>query len=910
MAYNIVSAYDSNDKRSGPQIEQSMNGFYDIISGRKGDFDEGQREILAERFNEYKIMMAATDVCLANGYYTSADGKKTISYLTPSGNDLTTYGRSIRNQIAERRLKQILGVDPNGTPADFDFNVMIDRGATLAGTLADEDALGDPQFIEKYSDEFEKLGVSANEIEKHSNVSMFDDVKTFYPPERLTDDDVTRLESEYDAIVSSMYHDYRIYGDTPVAPYDNVNFGFNLKPVPFTDTPSLANAPMYMRQDDGLFVASDVESDFASVSYFSPKGMSNDYRNLLSTRVTMLTNEYMKNFDVHMTITDAQEVREAIAKSQNPDFGVNNQDYYHDAVENAFAYISEKYGVTEPDEFRDYIANSVSSSYIRSDDDADDLTPADMLYNETDLIRRSGMHVVDVFGTKQVGPTTVHVSETDTVHAYLSGNKSEQLRVLDEINPGYEEAVNDTGNPTRHNNLSMGVNGCLVTNDNNQVYVINNGEFKSPVADRDIQSDHVFVSEVANGERNLTEDYIAGPAITSNDNFGISRLRKYMSAEDYNKLRVGVNTNVIPESQLQEYYETQHLAISNAEAILNDLQSKGLEYSIIGDQRPDQLRAKLEDRDLSIRLVDLQHPQYVGRVFGNSTSTYVSIPGVKDRIDETTKGRHPEQFWRVYKGTTGNSFGSIEYGPTPEDVTKLLDYRLGYEVESPVDIHGKTHVIGERGKSYVTQKTPSTPQSKKAVANIENTNSSTISTTNDIVSYKTVNITSYNNDIPVRVVFSSRKESNNEDTINDTNIENPEYGYTELTRYLTEARENFRHQIFDEIENEDSEVVNLSKDVNVQSFQSQYLNYIEHPDAIMQGINPETGEIVEETTQDYIRRKRGIEENGVDTESYDAVDEAEAAKVFTREEKLEQVHAHYDMESKKMFGYIDEENPT
>ena len=907
MANNIVTAYDSSDKRSGAQIEQSMNGFYDIISGRTGDFDEGQREILAERFNEYKIMMAATDVCLANGYYISADGRKNIGYLNPAGTDLTSYGRAVRNQIAERRLKQILGVDPNGAPEDFDFNVMIDRGATLAGTLADEDALGDAQFIEKYSDELEKLGVNANEIEKHSNVSMFDDVKTFYPSDRLTDDDVTRLETEYDAIVSSMYHDYKIYGDEPIAPYDRVNLGFNLKPTSFTETPSLAGAPMYMRQDDGLYVASDVESDFGSVSYFSPKGMNENYKNLLSTRVTMLTNEYMKNFDKHMTITDAQELRAVIGESQNSNFGINNQDYYHDAVDKAFGYISEKYGVTESDEFRDYIANSVSGSYIASDDDATDLTPADMLYNESDLIRRSGLHVVDVFGTKQIGNATVQISETDTVHACLSGSKSEQLRLLDELNPGYEKAVNDTGNPTRHNTLSMGVNGVIV-NDANNVYVINNGEFKSPNADRDIQSEHIFVSDVANG-RELTSDYVAGPATSSNDRFGISRLRKYMPADDYNKLRVNLDTTPIPESQLQEYYEMQHSAMSNAEAILNELQSKGLEYSIIADQRTDQLRAKLDDRDLSIRIVDLQAPQYVGRAFGNSTSTYVSVPYQSDhstgRIDEEAKRRHPDQFWRVFKDA--RTFGNIEYAPTPEDVTKMLDYRLGYEVESPADVHGNTHVVGERGKSYITQKTPNS--AKKSVSIIEQLPSSTISATNDIAAYKTVNISLYDNDVAARVVFSSRKESNTEEKINDTNVENPEYGFVELTRYLTEARENFRHQVFDEIENDESDVVNLSKDVNVQSFQSQYLNYIEHPDAIMQGINPETGEIVEESTREYVMRKRNIEENGIDTESYDAGDETEVSKVFTREEKLEQVHAHYDMESKKMFGYIDEEDP-
>lgn len=159
------------------------------------------------------------------------------------------------------------------------------------------------------------------------------------------------------------------------------------------------------------------------------------------------------------------------------------------------------------------------------------------------------------------------------------------------------------------------------------------------------------------GAQQLTE---AGPAITLEDASGMSELMGRMSERDYAEVRQWVIDGGRTEDgryDRSQYMSEQGLA--RATAILDELADQGVDYKVVRDQNPGQIKAVIDGSKVSVRLTDRRSDEaYIGRVHENGVSTYYSTDHKAPGQNTTTR-----------------------YEPSPAEVVDLMRYAQGLEIQ-------------------------------------------------------------------------------------------------------------------------------------------------------------------------------------------------------------------------------------
>lgn len=142
---------------------------------------------------------------------------------------------------------------------------------------------------------------------------------------------------------------------------------------------------------------------------------------------------------------------------------------------------------------------------------------------------------------------------------------------------------------------------------------------------------------------------------------GLSRLRPYMSDLDYLKVRSNITASHVVDPQNPDivmYASERDLTV--AEQLLQYLQDNGYTYSVEPDLRPGQMKAKVKGTNIDVRIMDVAHPEYVGRVYDNGAQIYV---GYRTKYNAANKS-------------------SEKYIPTSSDCLAVLKYALGQNVSN------------------------------------------------------------------------------------------------------------------------------------------------------------------------------------------------------------------------------------
>jgi hypothetical protein len=152
----------------------------------------------------------------------------------------------------------------------------------------------------------------------------------------------------------------------------------------------------------------------------------------------------------------------------------------------------------------------------------------------------------------------------------------------------------------------------------------------------------------------------AGMAFTFDDLSGLSELMGYMSEREYNSVRDWVVSGAFDgrgSYDASKYMSSA--ALARSVALLEELHSQGVPYTISKDRKQGQIKAQITGTRLDIRLTDTsENEQYVGRVYDDGAMVYFTV-----------------------KGRRKASGPSESHNPSPQDCVKLLRYAQGRTVE-------------------------------------------------------------------------------------------------------------------------------------------------------------------------------------------------------------------------------------
>ncbi|MGW3197175.1 hypothetical protein ACWDBD_21805 [Streptomyces sp. NPDC001118] len=167
----------------------------------------------------------------------------------------------------------------------------------------------------------------------------------------------------------------------------------------------------------------------------------------------------------------------------------------------------------------------------------------------------------------------------------------------------------------------------------------------------------------------------AGRAMTNDDAAGLTALMDKMSQQEYDQVREWVidggrdpQANRVDRNRFMS-----RRAVARSAALLEELKAQGVSYEVMRDREPGQIKAKIAQTGMEIRLTDTRQEEYAGaRIYDNGTvlrySTNYRVPG-----------------------------GMAVYSPSPAEAVQLLRFAQGRRVER-TDLPG--HAAGEVGTTH------------------------------------------------------------------------------------------------------------------------------------------------------------------------------------------------------------------
>lgn len=164
----------------------------------------------------------------------------------------------------------------------------------------------------------------------------------------------------------------------------------------------------------------------------------------------------------------------------------------------------------------------------------------------------------------------------------------------------------------------------------------------------------------------------AGDAFSNDDASGMTELMGYMSEAEYRNVRDWVIDG--GRGQDGQIYPQRYMsadALERSTAILEELRSQGIGYTVSRDKNPGQIRAQIDGTKISVRLTEPRELEaFVGRVYDDGVSTYFST-NVKVEGSQKT----------------------VAYTPTPAEAVALLRLAQG----KPVKRSDGKGLVGETG---------------------------------------------------------------------------------------------------------------------------------------------------------------------------------------------------------------------
>lgn len=168
------------------------------------------------------------------------------------------------------------------------------------------------------------------------------------------------------------------------------------------------------------------------------------------------------------------------------------------------------------------------------------------------------------------------------------------------------------------------------------------------------------------------------PMFSDEDYSGLSRLKRFMTKADYDKVRGWVIAGIDTDNMTNDVINERAKALDKATIILSGLQDMGLDYSVSPDVNRGQITANITGTQVRVRVLDTpKNAKYIGKVYDN---------GSEVRFKST---------YAVRNETTGRP-EHLVYNPEPKECLDLVKFALGDKLDKQVD--GKT--VGANGTSY------------------------------------------------------------------------------------------------------------------------------------------------------------------------------------------------------------------
>lgn len=356
------------------------------------------------------------------------------------------------------------------------------------------------------------------------------------------------------------------------------------------------------------------------------------------------------------------------------------------------------------------------------------------------------------------------------------------------------------------------------------------------------------------------------PLFTYNDRTGLSQLRPYIGSDTINQYtEAQAGNRIIKNEVLPEQFQS----IRNAVAIFEELNKRGLHYTVEPDKSYGELRAVIDGKKMDVRVYDEANPNMVGRIYKEGVASYY-------KTDFYYKNEHAKVM------------------PTEQMCRDILAYNLGEQVESPYKNGDHTYIVGEQGPITVVNGNQCS-KLKKTYANkppVEY-NASYVSNNNTNAFYDVADYRIGNRSIQVPITIYSTKFSSLDKK--EIKFASPEEGKQYLVEKMLEANNNFKNRLLGENFGEPDEEGNIkfevpeSTDAKINALQKNYQIYFEHNDAVLR--------FPEETQEDFKARVNEVK---------NATPEAQliANTIFkiTPEQKIDEINEHYKHSAKTMFG--------
>lgn len=159
---------------------------------------------------------------------------------------------------------------------------------------------------------------------------------------------------------------------------------------------------------------------------------------------------------------------------------------------------------------------------------------------------------------------------------------------------------------------------------------------------------------------NPTEMKYVGRYHHADDVSGLSRLRPYMSDAEYKSIQPTIEHDGVQFSPE---------ALETSVAILQWLTDNGYSYTISNDTNPGQLKARIGNSKMDIRIMDVgKNEKYIGRCYEDGYETYYL------------------------------SNNQMSFEPTTEDVIRMISYTLGNTVEREKYQAGEISNVAQKNK--------------------------------------------------------------------------------------------------------------------------------------------------------------------------------------------------------------------
>lgn len=410
--------------------------------------------------------------------------------------------------------------------------------------------------------------------------------------------------------------------------------------------------------------------------------------------------------------------------------------------------------------------------------DKNNFTAADMNGKLDSMKQQKNLRPLDVFGVYKLVGQEIQVADLDVTQAYLEKNAYKQKALLNLSDEDKEE----------YEPVSLSRQYFFAG-----TYPIGEISLYEKKEDRVVRMKENF--------------YPTLKTLSKSDNSGLYRLRQYIGSDSYDRLAWQLSWEIRDNNPVMN-----EQAIKNAITICQDLERRGLPFTIEKDSKAGQLKAKVslgKKDSIDIRIFDYENPNYVGRTF-NGTASYF-------------------RYASKSSGTAGAK--SDIYFPNEDDVLVLLAHSLGEHPQTPELKPDGTHfMVGENGDVRQYDGNMSVPVLTR---NNEHYNMTYWSAENSNTFYKLVR----NNDGYIQPVYIYNEGYSKAGTEN-RKFETPDDARKYIDESIELAKQNFQNVTLGAGFSERTETTGAdfpdSYVSDIRKLQLKYREYLDYDDALLQ----------------------------------------------------------------------------